>query len=68
MTTNDYINGVHHHAFPPLRTRLWHSSYHDRTVRSGPELDRNRRYISQNPALSETDEHHLVSLRHPALA
>jgi hypothetical protein len=50
ITTVEYIRGVERSGWPPFPGRLWHRNYHDRIIRSMPQLWRVAQYIADNPA------------------
>jgi putative transposase len=41
-----------------FKIQVWHRNFYDRIIRDDEELCRAREYILQNPAKSESDEHH----------
>ncbi|MGC4106704.1 MAG: transposase [Thermomicrobiales bacterium] len=49
MTTNAYIRGVKEQGWAPFDRKVWHTSFHDRIVRSDEEFDAIRHYIQRNP-------------------
>jgi REP element-mobilizing transposase RayT len=56
ITTNGYINCVKQNNWPPFRKRLWQLRYHDRIIRDEDELNRIRKYITENPLNWAKDE------------
>ena len=62
MTTNQYINNVKNHNWPPFNKRLWQRNYHDHIIRNDKSLNNIREYIINNPATWEKDENNINSL------
>jgi putative transposase len=56
MTTNEYIRGVKTLGWPPFERKLWQRDYYERILRDAGELERTRRYISDNPLQWEQDD------------
>lgn len=49
ITTNEYINGVKQHGWPPFPGKLWQRNYYEHIVRNDDELNAVREYIVGNP-------------------
>ncbi len=60
MTTNEYIQGVRTHNWPPFPGKLWQRNYYEHIIRSEDELNKIRDYISNNPARWAEDEENPV--------
>ena len=58
-TTNEYIDGVKHHAWKPYTGKLWQRSYYDRIIRNDNELRRIREYIELNPMKWSLDRYYV---------
>ncbi|MGQ0602344.1 MAG: transposase [Anaerolineales bacterium] len=55
MTTNAYIRGVKISGWPPFPGKLWQRNYYEHIVRDDADLNRIRRYITENPLRWATD-------------
>lgn len=62
LSTNAYIHGVNHNGWPPFPGRLWQRNYYDRIIRDDDELDRARRYVTDNPAQWAMDAENPVNI------
>ena len=56
FTTNQYVNGVQHHQWPPFDKKLWQRSFYEHTIRNDQDLTRVREYIQNNPLKWALDE------------
>jgi putative transposase len=50
ITTHEYTLGVSKYGWPLFPGRLWQRNYYEHIIRSEKELNRTRRYVSDNPA------------------
>jgi REP element-mobilizing transposase RayT len=58
LTTNQYIQGVRQHGWPPFEKQVWLRNYWERIVRDEREWRAAHEYIEQNPARWMDDKHH----------
>jgi REP element-mobilizing transposase RayT len=58
MTTNMYIRGVKHHAWPPFNNKLWQRNYYEHNIRNEEDLRDIREYIQFNPLRWADDDLH----------
>jgi hypothetical protein len=54
-TTQAYIFGVNHHAWPPFEGRFWQRNYYEHIIRNQVDLARIQTYVRLNPTLWPTD-------------
>jgi REP element-mobilizing transposase RayT len=57
-TTIKYIQGVKDGIYPPFRKRIWQRDYYEHIIRNNEEYQQKWRYIDENPARWEEDEHY----------
>ena len=57
LTTKCYIDGVKNNNWQPFNKHLWQRSYYDHIIRSDISLNKIRKYIVNNPATWDQDEH-----------
>lgn len=58
ISTNQYIEGVHHKGWLPFFKKLWQRNYHEHIVHNERELGAIRKYIRNNPAQWMLDRDH----------
>jgi REP element-mobilizing transposase RayT len=63
MTTNEYINNVKNHNWPPFNKRLWQRNFYEHVIRNENELFKIQEYIKSNPLMWEKDKNNPASLK-----
>jgi hypothetical protein len=59
ITTNAYIENVHHQNWQPFSLRLWQRNYYETIIRNESHLKAIRDYIVSNPANWPRDEYNI---------
>ena len=61
ITTHQYTDGVRQKNWPPFNGKFWQRNYYEHIIRGEEEMDRIRRYITDNPAKWADDENNPAS-------
>jgi REP element-mobilizing transposase RayT len=59
ITTNQYINGVHHKNWKPFEKRLWQRNYYEHVIRNEKSYLNLSQYIQNNPLSWKEDIFHM---------
>ena len=61
ITTHEYVRGVKQYGWPQFKGKLWQRNYYEHVIRNDAELNRIRKYITENPAQWALDRENLRS-------
>jgi len=63
ITTDAYIQGVHHRGWLPFDQRVWQRNYYEHIIRSEIELNAIRQYVIDNPTYWGQDRDNPIKIR-----